>query len=65
VGESIAGHSLVMEGIANLVTKSLITLDRDTGSRWYLLETSRVYALEKLAGHRERDGAERRRAGFH
>jgi non-specific serine/threonine protein kinase len=42
--------STVMDGIANLVTKSLVALDRArTESRWYLLETTRVYALEKLA----------------
>ena len=31
----------VTDGIANLVTKSLVVLDRDTASRWYLLETTR------------------------
>jgi predicted ATPase/DNA-binding winged helix-turn-helix (wHTH) protein len=43
---------------------SLVVLDRDTGSRWYLLETIRAYALEKLAGHSERDRAARRHARY-
>jgi predicted ATPase/DNA-binding winged helix-turn-helix (wHTH) protein len=44
------GASTVMDGIAGLVTKSLVTLDRsDPSGRWYLLETIRAYASEKLA----------------
>ena len=40
----------VTDGIANLVTKSLIVLDPTPGAtRWTLLETIRAYALEKLA----------------
>ena len=39
-----------MEGIANLVTKSLVALDQDTASRWFMLETIRAYALEKRRG---------------
>jgi predicted ATPase len=39
----------VMDGIANLVIKSLVALDQRVDSaRWYLLETVRAYALEKL-----------------
>lgn len=56
--------STVMNGIASLVAKSLVALDRDTASRWYLLDTIRVYALEKLVGHDERDGAARRHATY-
>jgi predicted ATPase/DNA-binding winged helix-turn-helix (wHTH) protein len=42
--------SAVVEGIANLVEKSLVTFDGSTpGGRWRLLETIRAYALEKLA----------------
>ncbi len=51
-----AEQSTVMEGIANLVAKSLVVLDRNVASRWHLLETVRIYALEKLASHGERDG---------
>ena len=54
----------IMEGIANLVAKSLVVLDRDTASRWYLLDTIRAYALEKLAEHGERDKAARRHATY-
>ena len=40
----------VTDDVANLVTKSLVMLDTSEGSaRWYLLETIRTYALEKLA----------------
>jgi predicted ATPase len=46
--------SAVVEGIANLVEKSLVTFDGSTPSgRWRLLETTRAYALEKLAESRE------------
>ena len=55
VNDGAVDPSFIMEGIANLVAKSLVVLDRDTASRWYLLETIRAYALEKLAGHGERD----------
>jgi non-specific serine/threonine protein kinase len=42
--------SVVTDSIANLVAKSLVALDRpETEARWYLLETTRVYALEKLS----------------
>jgi predicted ATPase/DNA-binding winged helix-turn-helix (wHTH) protein len=64
VGDGIAGRSFVMEGIANLVTKSLVVLDRDTGSRWNLLETIRAYTLDKLEGHGEGDPAARRHAAY-
>jgi non-specific serine/threonine protein kinase len=40
----------VTDGIVNLVAKSLIMVEKsETGIRWYLLETTRAYALEKLA----------------
>jgi len=42
----------VMDGIASLVTKSLVAIDQRVASaRWYLLETVRAYAFEKLALH--------------
>ena len=41
--------AMVTYGIANLVTKSLVALDTTSNvARWYLLETTRAYALEKL-----------------
>jgi predicted ATPase/DNA-binding winged helix-turn-helix (wHTH) protein len=47
---------LATSGIANLVTKSLVALNstRDA-ARWYLLETIRAYALEKLTEYGETD----------
>src|SRR6202035_3162367 len=46
----------VLDGIANLVAKSWVALDKSGASaRWYLLETIRAYALEKLAEHAEAD----------
>ncbi|MEA2822345.1 MAG: hypothetical protein QOJ86_4349 [Bradyrhizobium sp.] len=46
--------AMVTDCIANLVTKSLIALDPAPGAvRWYLLETIRAYALEKLGEHTE------------
>jgi predicted ATPase len=46
------GHAadVLLEQIANLVAKSLVTLDESAPSgRWGLLETIRAYALEKLS----------------
>jgi predicted ATPase/DNA-binding winged helix-turn-helix (wHTH) protein len=52
-------------GIASLVAKSLVTLDKsDTGSRWYLLETIHAYASERLVAHREFDRAAQHRAAY-
>jgi predicted ATPase/DNA-binding winged helix-turn-helix (wHTH) protein len=59
------GGSNVMDALANLVTKSLVVLDgSDAVSRWRLLETTRAYALEKLAENGEADQAARRHATF-
>jgi len=55
----------VTDCIANLVTKSLIVLDPTPGvTRWYLLETIRAYALQKLVESGESDDAQRRHAAF-
>ena len=64
VNDDAEDASSAVEGIANLVTKSLVTLDRDAASRWYLLETTRVYGLEKLAYSGETADAARRHAAF-
>ena len=54
-----------MDGIANLVAKSLVTLDHGPASeRWRLLDTVRAYAQEKLAQHGDADDAARRQASF-
>ena len=59
-------ESRVVYGIASLVCKSLVTLDRSTSTtRWNLLETIRAYALEKLAAHAEIGAAARRHAEFY
>jgi predicted ATPase len=48
--------SAVLDGIANLVAKSWVALDKSgAAARWTLLETIRAYALEKLAEHAEAD----------
>ena len=48
----------ILDGIANLVTKSLLVLDQSAvPARWRMLETIRIYALEKLAWHGETEHA--------
>jgi predicted ATPase/DNA-binding winged helix-turn-helix (wHTH) protein len=48
--------SAVLDGIANLIAKSWVALDKSGGNaRWALLETIRAYALEKLVEHAEAD----------
>jgi predicted ATPase/DNA-binding winged helix-turn-helix (wHTH) protein len=65
---AVTGHgnaSTVAGGIANLVAKSLVTLDGSVrADRWRLLETIRAYALEKLAESGEAEQAARRHAEF-
>jgi predicted ATPase/DNA-binding winged helix-turn-helix (wHTH) protein len=54
MSDSGLGVAAVTDGIANLVAKSLVMLDTSAiGTRWYLLETTRAYALDKLARHGE------------
>jgi predicted ATPase len=58
-------RSAVLDGIANLVAKSWVTLDKSgSKARWTLLETIRAYALEKLVEGDESDDAQRRHAAF-
>jgi predicted ATPase/DNA-binding winged helix-turn-helix (wHTH) protein len=55
----------VLEDIANLVAKSLLSLDSSAaGGRWRLLETIRAYALGKLAEKGEADDVARLSAGY-
>src|SRR5580704_2313776 len=57
--------SAVLDGIANLVAKSWVALDKSgDNARWTLLETIRAYALQKLAESGESDDAQRRHAAF-
>jgi non-specific serine/threonine protein kinase len=52
--------------VSNLVSKSLVTLDgSDADRRWRLLETVRVYSLEKLAKSGEHAAVARRHAEFY
>ena len=53
----------VMDGITDLVSKSLVTSDgTEGGSRWRLLETTRAYALQKLTECGEIEEAQRQHA---
>jgi len=57
--------SAIVEGIANLVAKSLVAFDASAPvRRWRLLETIRAYALEKLAESGEAEHSARRHAEF-
>jgi predicted ATPase len=57
--------SAVLDGIANLVAKSWVALDKSgAAARWTLLETIRAYALEKLGESDESDDAQRRHAVY-
>ncbi len=60
----VADRASAIDRVANLIDKSLVSLDRDTPSRWYLLDTIRAYALEKLALEGERETAARRHAMY-
>ena len=65
MGRTRQTASWVAEGVANLVAKSLVTLDQSvvTG-RWRLLETIRAYSLEKLIDRGEAEETARRHAEF-
>lgn len=55
----------VMDGIANLVLKSLVAQDQTANApRWYLLETIRAYALGKLEESGDREWLARRHAEY-
>ena len=57
-------RSDVIETLFNLIGKSLVSLDPSFEGRWRLLESTRAYALEKLAGAGLVEQAARRQAGF-
>ncbi|GAB2176573.1 winged helix-turn-helix domain-containing protein [Dongia sp. agr-C8] len=63
LADSAASPVVILDGIGNLVAKSLVVADRTPG-RWRLLETIRAYAMEKLAEAGESLGAARRQAQF-
>ena len=56
----------IVDGIANLVAKSLVTgVAGSTGARYRLLDTMRAYGLEKLAESGEREWLARRHAEYY
>ena len=62
---SVLDASAILDGVANLVTKSLLELDQSAQpARWRMLETIRIYALEKLAWHGEAERAARCQAAY-
>ncbi|MEJ0024770.1 MAG: winged helix-turn-helix domain-containing protein [Rhizomicrobium sp.] len=63
-GDSV-GTPEVLDIIANLVSKSLVAADTSgSGARYRLLETTRVYALEKLREADEFEAVVRRHAAY-
>jgi predicted ATPase len=63
--DSGLGAAAVTDGVANLVAKSLVMLDKsERGARWYLLETTRAYALAKLTEEGEAETAARNHATY-
>src|SRR5262249_31310991 len=59
-------ESNVALGISNLVSKSLVAVDGlEDGQRWRLLETVRIYSLEKLINSGEYNEIVRRHAQFY
>jgi predicted ATPase/DNA-binding winged helix-turn-helix (wHTH) protein len=60
------GEPEVLDGVGNLVAKSLVSADLDgTSTRYRLLETTRAYGLAKLAESGELDQVARRHAGYY
>jgi len=57
---------VILEELASLVAKSLVTLRvTAAATRWRLLETTRAYALDRLAENGERDAVARRHADYY
>jgi predicted ATPase/DNA-binding winged helix-turn-helix (wHTH) protein len=55
----------VVDGIANLVAKSLVTMVAGSTARCRLLDTMRAYGLEKIAESGEREWLARRHAEYY
>lgn len=60
-----APAAVVADGISDLVAKSLLDLAVGVDGRWRLLETTRAYALERLAASGEGEPAARRYCDFY
>jgi predicted ATPase/DNA-binding winged helix-turn-helix (wHTH) protein len=66
IGNAKILASDVVDRVASLVTKSLVTADLDGAKIHYrLLETTRAYGRDKLAEHCELEQAERKRADYY
>lgn len=65
-GDDAIDEFEVIDALSRLVARSLVAADTDvnTGTRYRLLETTRAYALEKLAEAGESDEIERGHATF-
>ena len=50
----------VVDGVLNLVDRSLVSVERGTHQRFRLLETTRLFALERLAAEGEAQAAQAR-----
>ncbi|HTT79512.1 MAG TPA: winged helix-turn-helix domain-containing protein, partial [Stellaceae bacterium] len=55
----------VIDGISSLVAKSLVVAEVEGTARYRLLDTTRAYALEKLAESDEREAIARRHAEYY
>jgi predicted ATPase len=57
----------VVDGVANLIAKSLVATDFDCGAvvRYWLLDTTRAYAREKLTEYGELEQTARRHAEYY
>ncbi|WP_166454835.1 ATP-binding protein [Duganella aquatilis] len=65
-GEELADTALVVDGVANLVDKSMLVADLRASSVHYrLLDTTKAYALEKLDESGETGRFRRRHLEFH
>jgi predicted ATPase/DNA-binding winged helix-turn-helix (wHTH) protein len=65
MSDAVDAPSTVVDGVASLVAKSLVTFDGSAPDpRWRLLETIRAYAMEKLVESGEAEHSARRHAEF-
>jgi predicted ATPase/DNA-binding winged helix-turn-helix (wHTH) protein len=63
--DAVIDEFAVIDLLSQLVARSLVVADtHDTGARYRMLETTRAYALEKLAEAEELDSLQRRHAQY-
>jgi predicted ATPase len=64
-GDALISNHAVLQGLAELIAKSLVNADTSqTSTSYRLLETTRVYALEKLRDANEFTNIQKRRVQF-